>query len=64
MDRQKFLCSKSGILARVGFVNDYQNIYWTPKGGLTGSICLHNFFSLLRSNGALWFLIRAYRTVP
>ena len=53
MARQKFLCSKSGILVRVGFVNYYQNIYWTPKGGLTGSICLHNFFSLLRSNGAL-----------
>ena len=53
MARQKFLCSKSGILARVGFVNYYQNVYWTFKGGLTGSICLHNFFPLLMSNGAL-----------
>ena len=56
MARQKFLCSKSGILARVGFVNYYQNVYWTSKGGLTGSICCHNFFSLLGSNGALCIL--------
>ena len=46
MARQKFLCSKSGILARVGFVNYYQNIYWTPKGGFTGRLCLFHFFSL------------------
>ena len=52
--RQKFLCSKSGILKRAGFLIYDQNIYWASKGGFTGSLCLYLFFSLNRSIEALW----------